>query len=97
MLTSKQKRHLKALGSVLDPVVQVGKSGVLDTVITSTADALKARELIKARALRNCPEEPREVFQTLAQETGAELVQVIGRNALLFKRNEEKPKVELPS
>ncbi len=97
MLTSKQKRHLKALGSVLDPVVQIGKAGLVETVITSAADALKARELIKARVLRNCPEEPKEAFAILAEETDAELVQIIGRNALLFKRNDEKPKIELPS
>ena len=97
MLTSKQKRHLKALGSVLDPVVQIGKAGLVETVITSAADALKARELIKARVLRNCTEEPKEAFAILAEETDAELVQVIGRNALLFRRNDEKPKIELPS
>ena len=97
MLTSKQKRHLKALGSMLDPVVQIGKAGLVETVITSAADALKARELIKARVLRNCPDEPKETFATLADATDAELVQVIGRNALLFRRNDEKPKIELPS
>ena len=97
MLTSKQKRHLKALGSALDPVVQIGKAGLVDTVIISAADALKARELIKCRVLRNCPEEPKETFAMLAEDTGAELVQVIGRNALLFRRNDEKPKIELPS
>ena len=97
MLTSKQKRHLKALGSVLDPVVQIGKAGLIETVITSASDALKARELIKARVLRNCLEEPKEAFAILAEATGAELVQVIGRNGLLFRRNDEKPKIELPS
>lgn len=97
MLTGKQKRHLKSIGIVLVPIVQIGKSGLVDTVIESAADALKARELIKARVLRNCPEDPAEAFSALAVETGAELVQVIGRNALLFKRNEEKPKIELPS
>lgn len=97
MLTGKQKRHLKSMGIVLVPVVQIGKGGLVDTVIESAAAALKARELIKARVLRNCPEDPAEAFSVLAAETGAELVQVIGRNAILFKRNEEKPKIELPS
>ena len=33
----------------------------------------------------------------LAAGVGAELVQVIGRNGLLFKRNPEKPKIEFPA
>ncbi len=84
------------MGSVLDPVVQIGKGGVADTVVDSASEALKARELIKVRALRNCPEEPKDIFLALAEETRAELVQVIGRNGLLFKQNNEKPKIELP-
>ncbi|WP_312516572.1 ribosome assembly RNA-binding protein YhbY [Anaerospora sp.] len=97
MLTGKQKRHLRAMGSVLDPVVQIGKAGVIDTVADSAQAALKARELIKVRVLRNCPEEPKDALLYLAEETAAELVQVIGRNGLLYKRNEEKSRIELPS
>ena len=97
MLTGKQKRHLRAMGSVLDPVVQIGKGGVVDSVAQSAQDALQARELIKVRVLRNCPEEPEDALQYLAEETGAQLVQVIGRNGLLYKRNEEKSRIELPS
>ncbi|WP_371368612.1 RNA-binding protein [Sporomusa rhizae] len=95
-LTGKQKRFLRAMGSTLDPVVQIGKSGVIDTVIESAEQVLVARELIKVRVLQNSPEEPKEAIASLARATEAELVQVIGRNGLLYKRNEEKPKIELP-
>lgn len=96
MLTSKQKRHLKALGSVLEPVVQVGKAGVVDSVIAGATAVIAARELIKVRVLQNCPQEPKEAIASLAKATGAELVQVIGRNGLLYSRHPEKPKIELP-
>ncbi len=95
-LTGKQKRFLRALGSTLDPVVQIGKSGVLDNVIESAGQALAAREIIKVRVLQNSPEEPKIAIAALAKATGAQLVQVIGRNGLLYKQNEEKPKIELP-
>ena len=97
MLTGKQKRYLRSLGSVLEPVVHVGKAGVDDAVVRSVAEVLMARELVKVRTLRNCPQEPQEVLALLAGETGAHLVQTIGRNGLLYKRNSEKPKVELPT
>lgn len=96
MLTGKQKRYLKALGSQLDPVVQIGKAGIASTVIESALDAITARELIKIRVLQNCPEEPKDAVGELAEAVGAELIQVIGRNGLLFKQNEEKSKIELP-
>ncbi len=96
ILTGKQKRFLRALGSTLDPVVQIGKSGVIDTVVESAEQALTAREIIKVRVLQNSPQEPKVAITALANATGAELVQVIGRNGLLYKKNEEKSKIELP-
>ncbi|SDE72964.1 ribosome assembly RNA-binding protein YhbY [Sporomusa acidovorans] len=96
ILTGKQKRFLRALGSTLDPVVQIGKSGIIDTVIATAGQALAAREIIKVRVLQNSPEVPKTVIAALARATGAELVQVIGRNGLLYKKNEEKSKIELP-
>lgn len=96
MLTSKQKSYLKSLGSTMDSIVQIGKGGISPTVVDSAQDALTKRELIKVRVLQNCLTEPGDAIAELAGQTGAELVQVIGRNGLLYKRNPEKPKIELP-
>lgn len=95
-LSGKQKRFLRALGSAIDPVVQIGKAGIIDSVVESAGQVLAAREIIKVRVLQNSPEEPKTAIAALARATGAELVQVIGRNGLLYKKNEEKPKIELP-
>ncbi|HWR05660.1 ribosome assembly RNA-binding protein YhbY [Sporomusa sp.] len=95
-LTGKQKRFLRALGSTLEPVVQIGKGGVVDSVIESAVQVLTVREIIKVRVLQNSPEEPKTAIAALARATGAELVQVIGRNGLLYKKNEDKSKIELP-
>ncbi|WP_207857829.1 YhbY family RNA-binding protein [Lucifera butyrica] len=95
-MTGKQKRYLRSIGSTIEPIVQIGKGGVAQPVIESAKDALLARELIKVRVLQNSPEEPPIAIAFLAESTGAELVQVIGRNGLLYKRNQEKPKLELP-
>ena len=96
MLTSKQKSYLKSIGSTLDPIVQIGKSGISESVIAGANDALAARELIKVRVLQNSLVEPKEGILQLADQTNSQLVQVIGRNGLLYKRNPEKPKIELP-
>lgn len=98
-LTGKQKRYLRSLGSTMDPILQIGKTGISGSLLDSAKEALVARELIKVRVLQNCSDIPKEVIAELADEAGAELVQVIGRNGLLYKRNhnpEKNHKIELP-
>ena len=95
-LTGKQKRFLRAEGSRCDPVVNIGKEGVTPALVQSTRDVIKKQELIKVRVQRNAPEEPRTLIEMLAERSDADLVQLIGRNALLWKRNFERPKIELP-
>lgn len=95
-LTGKQKRFLRSMGMTIDPVVMIGKEGITPMVVTSAAEAIKKRELIKVRVLQNCFDTPESVITILAERTDSNLVQVIGRNGLLFKRNFDKPKIELP-
>lgn len=96
MLTGKQKRHLRAMGNEMNPILQVGKGGITKTVITQTDEALEARELIKCRVLLNCLEEPKNVAELLAGHVQAELVQIIGRNFILFRPSKNKPVIVLP-
>lgn len=97
MLTGKQKRYLRSMGNEMVPILQVGKSGITQTVVTQADEALEARELIKGRVLQNSLEEPKIVAGELAEQTAAELVQVIGRNFLLFRPSKNKPFIDLPS
>lgn len=94
-LSSKQIRKLRSLGMTEEAVVMIGKEGVSPAVVASAREAIKKRELIKVRVLQNAPEEPADAITMLAERTDANLVQVIGRNGLLFKRNFDKPRIEL--
>ena len=94
-LSSKQIRKLRSLGMTEEAVVMIGKEGVSPAVVASAREAIKKRELIKVRVLQNAPEEPADAITMLAERADANLVQVIGRNGLLFKRNFAKPRIEL--
>ena len=94
-LTSKQIRKLRSLGMTEDAVVMIGKEGVTPTVVASAREAIKKRELIKVRVLQNAPDDPEDAITVLAERADANLVQVIGRNGLLFRRNFDKPRIEL--
>ena len=94
-LSSKQIRKLRSLGMTEEAVVMIGKEGVSPAVVASAREAIKKRELIKVRVLQNASEEPADAITMLAERADANLVQVIGRNGLLFKRNFDKPRIEL--
>lgn len=95
MLTSKQRAQLKGIAAGLDTIVQIGKGGITENVISQVSGALKARELIKGRVLENSLLTAREACDALSQACGAEQVQVIGSKFVLYKRNPKEPKIEL--
>lgn len=94
MLTSKDKRQLKALASQLPSVIQIGKEGLSNPVIDSARKVLTARELVKAHVLNNADLDTKETMEELADMLGAELVQVIGHYGVLFKKKSEKSRFE---
>ena len=96
MLTSKQRAYLRGLAAAEDTIVIIGKGGITENIIIQMNDALKARELVKGRVLENSLLSAREAADALAETCRAEIVQVIGSKFVLFKRNEQKPKIELP-
>lgn len=96
MLTSKQRAFLRGLGNEAPVVLQVGKGSLSDTLFKQAEDAIEARELIKVRVLKTCPETPEEIADQVAEALGAELVQLVGHSFLLYRRSHE-PHIELPS
>ena len=81
----------------LDPILQLGKSALTPEFTASAAEALEARELIKISVLQNCMDDPKSMAQMLAERTGAQVVQVIGKKIVLYKEGKkEKKKIELP-
>lgn len=96
-LRGKHKRFLRAMGVNMDPILTIGKDGISENTIVQADTALQAREIIKGRVLQTAPEDPSIVAEEIAERTGAHLVQVVGRNFLLFRRNHEEPKIDLPN
>ena len=91
ILTPAERKSLKGRAHKLEPVVIIGAKGLTDPVVAEIAAALKAHELIKVRA----PELERgarsEVFREVAARTESELVQEIGKVAVLYKKWDTPP------
>ena len=89
MLNSKQRAALRGAANTLDPVFQIGKGEIDETLVQGVGDCLAARELIKVKVLENSEYSAKEAANILAEALSADCVQVIGRKFVLFK---QKPK-----
>jgi len=96
-LKGKQRRYLRGLGVALKPSIMVGKEGLSESVLSAVEEAIATHELIKVRLLESVDGARKEVARELAERAGVELIQVLGRTVLLYRRNDEEPVIELPS
>lgn len=92
-LTSGQRKQLKSLGHPLQPVVLVGQKGISPNLIENVQDALLAHELIKIKVHDSSMIE--EAATSIHEQTGAHLVQHIGKILLFYKKNTKEPKISL--
>ncbi len=95
MLTGKQKAQLRSMAMIMPSIFQVGKLGVSASLIHTVSNALKAHELIKINLLKTCPSDTKDVASKLVSSTGSELVQIVGKTIVLYKRNKKAPHIEL--
>jgi len=95
MLTSKQRAYLRGLGNTLEPIFLIGKGGVTDAMIKEIDAVLEKRELIKLKVLNNSLEDPREASHSIAEQLGADVVQVIGGKFILYRQSQENPTIVL--
>ena len=95
-MTSKQRAYLKGLAMNIEPVFQVGKSGLTTEITEAVLEAFNTRELIKLAVLKNCLEDPKEIAAVIAERTHSQVVQVIGKKIVLYKENKDHKKINLP-
>lgn len=86
-LTQEQKKQFKSIGHHLKPVLIVADNGLTEGVLAELDRALNDHELIKVQ-LRIAEREDRQaVIAALCESGRAELVQSIGKVALLYRKN----------
>ena len=83
-LTSKQRAALRGAANTMDPVYQIGKGEIDDTLKQGIADCIAARELIKVKVLENSEYDPREAADILCEALDCDCVQVIGSKFVLY-------------
>lgn len=98
MITGKQRAYLRKLGHELQPIMQIGKEGLSDTVITAVDEALEKREIMKISILENAMLDTRETCDEVARRLLAEPVQAIGNKFIIYRKSSDvkNRKIELP-
>ena len=94
-LSEKQKRDLKRQAHHLKPVVIVGQHGLSDNVHQEIDIALSHHELIKVRVNAGDRPERAALVAEIVQRSGSERVLEVGHIIALFRRNPDKPKINL--
>ena len=90
-MTSKERAQWRAKANSLEPIIQIGKEGISENLITQIDDTLDTRELIKIRVhLETAPDAPKKFANELAEKLGADVIQVIGGVIVLYRKADEQ-------
>lgn len=85
MLRGKEKRYLRSQAHHMQAIFQIGKNGVNQALLAQIDAALEKRELFKISLLQNTDETPEEAATIIAEATGAEIVQIIGKIIVVYR------------
>ena len=86
-LSNEQKKHFKSIGHHLKPVLIVAENGLTEGVLAELERALNDHELIKVQLRLNERDDRRALIEELTVAGRCELVQVIGKMALIYRKN----------
>lgn len=88
-LNAAKKKHFRTIGHNLKPVVMVADKGLTDGVVEETLRALNDHELIKVKFAVGDREVKQQLMKELVETVEAEMVQTIGKIALIYKAAEK--------
>ncbi|MBF7729538.1 ribosome assembly RNA-binding protein YhbY [Pseudomonas sp. N040] len=86
-LTQEQKKQFKSIGHHLKPVLIVAENGLTEGVMAELERAINDHELIKVQFRITERDERRSIIDELCKNSSCELVQAIGKMALIYRKN----------
>lgn len=93
-LSNADKKQYRAIAHNLNPIIIIGDKGLSEGLLEELNRALNDHELIKVKIAIGDRDDRAEITEALLSETGAQLVQSIGKVVVLLKRN-KKPNPKL--
>ena len=81
----KEIKQLRAKAHGLEPVLQIGKGGITDSVVKEILLQLKKKKLIKIKLLQSAGDR-KKLVEEIISKTKAVLVRSVGRVVVLYKK-----------
>ena len=96
MLTSKQRAFLRGLASTKNTLMQIGKGGITENVISQINQLLEANEIVKIHCLENTLVDAKDVLNEIADVIpDCEPVASIGRRIIIYRQSKENKQIDL--
>lgn len=89
-LSAVAKKALKAKAHHLDPIILIGHKGITPSLLQEIEIALNHHELLKVKAQQGSKEVCTDFATKIIAATSAELISIIGRVLVLYRKNHEK-------
>ena len=94
-MTTRQRAALRAMANTIDPVLHIGKDGIMITSPSRRGTRSRRAKLIKVTVQKNAPMNAREACAELCERVHAEAVQVIGSRFVIYRQARENSKIRL--
>lgn len=83
------KKTMKAQAHHLRPLILMGNKGLTEHLVAATDEALVTHELIKIKLMGEQKTDRIAIAQELCTATHAEIIQIVGRIATIYRKNPE--------
>jgi len=95
-LSEKQKKHLRGIAHDLKPIIHVGNAGISSGLTAELDQTLEHHELVKVKLRVGDKDARNHAINAMVEKTRASLVARIGNTAVLYRRRNKNPGIELP-
>jgi len=95
-LSEKQKKHLRGIAHDLKPIIHVGNAGISSGLTAELDQTLEHHELVKVKLRVGDKDARNHAIDAMVEKTRASLVARIGNTAVLYRRRNKNPGIELP-
>lgn len=87
-ISSSQRKYLRGVAHGLEPIVQIGSTGVSEGVLAAIDQALADHELIKIKFL-DYKDEKEELCGLIAKETKSAIAGIVGHVAIVYREHSD--------
>jgi RNA-binding protein len=88
-LTINQKKYLRGIAHGLNPMLIIGAKGLSESVLAELESTLSHHEILKIKLASGEREDRKQMIDEILKQTGALLVQSVGKICVIYRQNEE--------